>query len=133
MGWQASAPASEPWQQALALARRVKASPALRLAGIERYEGSLASCRHEEDRAGVAAATARLHETAGDCEREDLFECDEVLLHRWRLGHLRPGGRSHGVDAESSHPSGSALGSLPHARPPAEPAPPAVRGRASRS
>lgn len=67
-------------EQALALARRVKASPALRLAGIECYEGSLASCRHEEDRAGVAAVMARLHETAADCEREDLFECDEVLL-----------------------------------------------------
>ncbi|MBU3738448.1 MAG: amino acid deaminase [Rhodoferax sp.] len=67
-------------EQALALARRVKASPALRLAGIECYEGSLASCRHEEDRAGVAALMARLQETASDCEREDLFECDEVLL-----------------------------------------------------
>ncbi len=67
-------------EQALALARRVKASPALRLAGIECYEGSLASCRHEEDRAGVAAVMARLQETAADCEREDLFECDEVLL-----------------------------------------------------
>jgi D-serine dehydratase len=67
-------------EQALALARRVKASPALRLAGIECYEGSLASCRHEEDRAGVAALMARLQETAADCEREDLFECDEVLL-----------------------------------------------------
>jgi len=67
-------------EQALALARRVKASPALRLAGIECYEGSLASCRHEEDSAGVAAVMARLHETAADCEREDLFECDEVLL-----------------------------------------------------
>ena len=67
-------------EQALALARRVKASPALRLAGIECYEGSLASCRHEEDRAGVAAIMARIQETAADCEREDLFECDEVLL-----------------------------------------------------
>ncbi|MCX7226103.1 MAG: amino acid deaminase, partial [Burkholderiales bacterium] len=67
-------------EQALALARRVKASPALRLAGIECYEGSLASCRHEEDRAGVAALMARLQETAADCEREDLFECDDVLL-----------------------------------------------------
>jgi D-serine dehydratase len=67
-------------EQALALARRVKASPALRLAGIECYEGSLASCRHEEDSAGVAAVMARLQETAADCEREDLFECDEVLL-----------------------------------------------------
>jgi D-serine dehydratase len=67
-------------EQALALARHIRASAALRLTGIECYEGSLATCNHVHDRAGVSALMQRLRALATDCEREDLFETPEVLL-----------------------------------------------------
>ena len=67
-------------EQALALARLVRRSPALRLAGIECYEGSLATCNHAHDRLGVAALMQRVQALAVACEAEDLFENDEVLL-----------------------------------------------------
>jgi D-serine dehydratase len=67
-------------EQALALARHIRASPALQLTGIECYEGSLATCNHDHDRAGVAALMQRLRLLAIDCEREQLFETPEVLL-----------------------------------------------------
>lgn len=67
-------------EQALALARLVRRSPALRLAGIECYEGSLATCNHAHDLQGVAALMNRVQALAVACEAEDLFENDEVLL-----------------------------------------------------
>ena len=67
-------------EQAIALARYIRASPALRLTGVECYEGSLASCNHAHARAGVAELMQRLRALATECEREDLFETPEVLL-----------------------------------------------------
>ena len=66
--------------QAMALARSIKSTAGLRLSGIECYEGSLATCHHVHDQAAVAALMSRVQRLAKECEDEDLFECDEVLL-----------------------------------------------------
>lgn len=66
--------------QAMALARRVKASAGLQLSGVECYEGALATCNHVHDQATVAALMSRVQWLANECEAENLFECDEVLL-----------------------------------------------------
>ena len=66
--------------QAMALARSIKSTAGLRLSGIECYEGSLATCHHVHDQAAVEALMSRVQRLAKECEDEDLFECDEVLL-----------------------------------------------------
>lgn len=66
--------------QAMALARKIKATPGLHLSGIECYEGALATCNHAHDQAAVAALMSRVQLLAQACEAEALFECDEVLL-----------------------------------------------------
>lgn len=67
-------------EQAMTLARGIKANPGLRLSGVECYEGALATCNHAHDQAAVSALMTRVQNLARDCEAEDLFECDEVLL-----------------------------------------------------
>jgi D-serine dehydratase len=66
--------------QALALAKAIRSSPAVQLAGIECYEGGLASCNHEHDRSNVALLMARVQKIAAACEAENYFETDEVLI-----------------------------------------------------
>jgi D-serine dehydratase len=66
--------------QALSLARRLHASTAVRLAGIECYEGLWASGRSGEDTALVNSLLQRVADLAAACEREQLFETDEVLV-----------------------------------------------------
>jgi D-serine dehydratase len=68
------------FDEALALARRARASTALRLAGIECYEGLDAKGDSEIDRAYAGALMARVTEIALQCDREHLFEADEVLV-----------------------------------------------------
>ncbi len=68
------------FDEALALARRARASTALRLAGIECYEGLGAKGDSELDRAYAGALMARVTEIALQCDREHLFEADEVLI-----------------------------------------------------
>lgn len=67
-------------EQATALARRVRASAAVRLVGIECYEGLWATGRSDDDRKLVQGLLQRVAEVAQHCEREGLFECDEVLF-----------------------------------------------------
>ena len=67
-------------EQALALARQLHASRATRLAGIECYEGLWATGRSAEDEALVHGLLQRVAELAQACDREQLFECDEVLV-----------------------------------------------------
>jgi D-serine dehydratase len=62
------------------LARRARASTALRLAGIECYEGLGAKGDSEIDRAYAGALMARVTAIALQCDREQLFETDEVLV-----------------------------------------------------
>ena len=66
--------------QAMALARRIKATAGLLLCGIECYEGALATCNHEHDQASVTALMNRVQQLAVACEKENLFENDEILL-----------------------------------------------------
>jgi D-serine dehydratase len=66
--------------QALALARRMHASPAFRLAGIECYEGLWAQGKSDADRGLVQGLMQRVHALARQCDREQLFQSDEVLL-----------------------------------------------------
>ena len=67
-------------QLALALARRIRASVAVRLVGVECYEGSWAKGVSETDRAVANTIMGRVVATALHCDSEQLFECDEVLL-----------------------------------------------------
>jgi D-serine dehydratase len=66
--------------QALALARRLHASPAVRLAGLEAYEGLSATGDDAGDAALVDALMQRLHGLAAQCGAEGLFDVAEPLL-----------------------------------------------------
>lgn len=61
-------------EQALALARAVRASPAVLLAGLECYEGSLATGDDARDRESTEALMQRVAAVAAACEAEGLFE-----------------------------------------------------------
>jgi D-serine dehydratase len=65
---------------ALALARALHASAAVRLVGIECYEGLGATGESERDREYAAALMQRLSAVAQACDREGLFESDEVIV-----------------------------------------------------
>ncbi len=65
---------------ALALARRVRSSVALRLVGIECYEGLWAKGRNGEDSALVQGLLQRVTEVARECDDEQLFQADELLV-----------------------------------------------------
>ncbi len=67
-------------EQAMALARRLRASPAVALAGIECYEGLWAQGQTAEDRVLVQGLLQRVQAIARQCDQEQLFEGDEVLL-----------------------------------------------------
>lgn len=66
--------------EALALARLAHASPAVRLVGIECYEGLWARGDDVADTALVDPLLARVHALAAQAESEGLFEGDEVLV-----------------------------------------------------
>jgi D-serine dehydratase len=66
--------------QALALARRLHASPCFSLAGIECYEGLWATGRNDDDRALVQGLMQRVQQLAKQCDSEQLFDTGEVLL-----------------------------------------------------
>ncbi|MEO8859759.1 MAG: amino acid deaminase [Burkholderiaceae bacterium] len=65
---------------AAALARRMRQSPAVRLVGIECYEGLWAKGNTDTDKAVADTLMARVQATARLCNAEQLFECDEVLM-----------------------------------------------------
>jgi D-serine dehydratase len=67
-------------ETAMQLAREIKATQGLLLAGIECYEGALATCHHEHDQAAVTVLMQRVQNLALACEKEDLFQCAEVLI-----------------------------------------------------
>lgn len=66
--------------EALAVAAAIHASPALRLGGIECYEGSVASGESTHDRREVDALMRRVVEAAESCDRRGFFGNDEVLM-----------------------------------------------------
>ncbi|QJR12977.1 D-threonine aldolase [Usitatibacter rugosus] len=67
-------------EDAVALARAARKSPAVRLAGIECYEGLFATGDDPTDRGLVGALMQRVHLVATICDDEGLFECDEVIV-----------------------------------------------------
>jgi D-serine dehydratase len=66
--------------QAVALARALHASPAVRLVGIECYEGLAVTGDDDTDRATADALMARVQAVAADCDAQGLFETDEVIV-----------------------------------------------------
>ncbi len=66
--------------QAMAVARRVAASTALRLVGVECYEGLRATGRGAEDEALVHDLMQRVARVAVACDAGQLFESDEVIV-----------------------------------------------------
>jgi D-serine dehydratase len=66
--------------EAMALARALHASAAVRFVGIECYEGLGAKARTEDDAPYAAALMDRVQALAEQCARESLFDADEVLL-----------------------------------------------------
>ncbi|MGB6241356.1 MAG: amino acid deaminase [Castellaniella sp.] len=67
-------------QQALALAQRIHDSSALRLGGIECYEGGLAACDLHGDQAAVTTFLDAVRDIAQDCDRAGLFEDEKIIL-----------------------------------------------------
>jgi D-serine dehydratase len=62
------------------VAARIKASPALRLGGIECYEGSVAQCDSAHDSREVGAVMQRVVEAASECDRQGFFAGSEILM-----------------------------------------------------
>lgn len=67
-------------EEALALARRLHASPCVRLAGVEVYEGLWAKGEDTEDAVLVNGLMQRLHRFVAACDAEKLFDVPEILM-----------------------------------------------------
>lgn len=67
-------------EQAVALAQAIARSPAVRLGGIECYEGVVAQCDSEHDAREVTALIRRVVEAAKACDAQGLFADEEVLV-----------------------------------------------------
>lgn len=67
-------------EQAMALARRIRAAAATRLVGIECYEGLSATGQTEADTALAQGLMQRVRAVAQACDEQRLFETDTVLL-----------------------------------------------------
>jgi D-serine dehydratase len=67
-------------EEAIALAQAIARSPAVRLGGIECYEGGLARCDSEHDAREVTALVRRVMEAAKACDAQGLFAGEEILL-----------------------------------------------------
>ncbi|ROZ69636.1 amino acid deaminase [Ramlibacter sp. WS9] len=67
-------------QQAVELAQAISRSAAVKLGGIECYEGGVATCDSEHDSLEVTALVRRVIEAAKACDAEGLFAGDEVLI-----------------------------------------------------
>ena len=66
--------------QALALAQALHQSKAVRLVGIECYEGLWATGDSTKDQAFASTLMARVHAIAARCDQKCLFEDDEVVV-----------------------------------------------------
>jgi D-serine dehydratase len=71
---------SRTHEDAIALARLAHASAAVKLVGIECYEGLAATGEDAADREHARALMARVAEIARQCEREDLFDTPETIV-----------------------------------------------------
>ena len=66
--------------EVMAVARAVASTPGLQLAGIEGYEGLLASDDPDADVRAVEAFVERIAQLARDADAEGLFGCAEILV-----------------------------------------------------
>jgi len=66
--------------EAMTLARALKASLVVRLVGIECYEGGGATGRSDHDAAYADALMTRVETIVRRCAKEDLFENDEIFV-----------------------------------------------------
>ncbi len=66
--------------EARQIAQRIAASPALRLTGIECYEGTSASCDHAKDRATVQGLMDRVDAIAREAIAQGWFDFEEIIL-----------------------------------------------------
>ena len=67
-------------EEAVALATRLRASDAVKLVGIETYEGQGATGFSEADTAYASTLMDRVEAIARHCDAQQLFETDEVLV-----------------------------------------------------
>ena len=67
-------------EAAMTLAQRVRAGTATRLVGIECYEGLGATGQSDHDTGYAQALMQRVRAAATDCDKQQLFEGDEILL-----------------------------------------------------
>ena len=67
-------------EEARQIARRIAASPVLRLAGIECYEGTTATCDHTQDRATVRDLMDRVDAVAREALGQGWFAHEEIIL-----------------------------------------------------
>jgi D-serine dehydratase len=67
-------------EEALHLAQKIAASPAVRFGGIECYEGGVATCDSAHDVREVTALVHRVTEVVKACDQQNLFEGDELLI-----------------------------------------------------
>jgi D-serine dehydratase len=67
-------------EQALVLALRLRASPAVRLVGVECYEGLAATGDSGQDQAYTRRLMDRVQAVAQACDAQNLFEADEILI-----------------------------------------------------
>lgn len=66
--------------EAQQIARRIAASPVLRLVGIECYEGTTATCDHAQDRATVNGLMDRVEAIAREAMAQGWFAWEEIIL-----------------------------------------------------
>ena len=66
--------------QAMTLAQRLHASPAVRLTGVECYEGLAAKGQTDLDAPYAASLMDRVQTVAEACDAQNLFEAEEVLI-----------------------------------------------------
>ncbi|WP_439114979.1 amino acid deaminase [Hydrogenophaga sp.] len=67
-------------EEARQIARRIHASPALQLAGIECYEGTTAACDHAKDRATVQHLMDRVDAIVREAIAQGWFAHEEIIL-----------------------------------------------------
>ena len=67
-------------EQALVLARAIAASPAVRLGGVECYEGALATCDSAHDSEAVSALVRRTRSVVQAIDAEALWGDDRLLI-----------------------------------------------------
>jgi D-serine dehydratase len=67
-------------EEALALAQAMAASVAVRLCGVECYEGNAAQCDNDFDVAAVSDLVRRVLSVVRQCDAQQLFASDTILL-----------------------------------------------------